>query len=136
MFKSKLKKTPRIEILPMIDVIFFLLVFFMLYTTFKTTPYGIDLQLPKATKVVKTESVNILIHITNDGQLYLQDKSVTINELKNQVQLQLANQPKIPVVIKADEDTKYKFLIQIMDAVSQVGGSNFSLATEKDESNK
>lgn len=133
MFKPTLKKRPRIDIVPMIDVIFFLLVFFMLFTTFKTTPYGIDLQLPKATNVVKTQSVDILIHITSDGRLYLKDRPVTIEELKSQVKLQLANKPNTTVILKADENAKYRSLVQVMDAVSQVGGYNFALAAEKEE---
>ncbi|AZR72622.1 biopolymer transporter ExbD [Anoxybacter fermentans] len=136
MFKSKLKKRPRIEIVPMIDVIFFLLVFFMLFTTFKTTPYGFDLKLPKATAVVKTESVNILIQIANDGQLFLKDKPVTLSELKEQVRQKLEDKPDTVIVIKADENAKYKSLIQVMDAISQVGGTKFSLAAEKDERKK
>ncbi len=136
MFKSRLKKRTRIDIVPMIDVIFFLLVFFMLFTTFKTTPYGFDLKLPKATMVVETESSNILINISSDGQLFLKDKAVTITELKNQVKLNLVNNPETAVVIKADEKAEYKYLIQVMDAVSQVGGSKFSLAADKtNESN-
>lgn len=136
MFKSKLKKRPRIDIVPMIDVIFFLLVFFMLFTTFKTTPYGVDLQLPKATQVVKTQSVNILIHITSDGRLFLKDRPVSLDELKAQVKVQLEKKPDMTVVLKADENAKYKSLIQVMDAVSEVGGFNFALAAEKDENQK
>lgn len=136
MFKSKLKKRPRIDMVPMIDVIFFLLVFFMLFTTFKTTPYGVDLQLPKATQVVKTQSVNILIHITSDGRLFLKDRPVSLDELKSQVKVQLEKKPDMTVVLKADENAKYKSLIQVMDAVSEVGGFNFALAAEKDENQK
>lgn len=135
MFKSKLKKRSRIDIVPMIDVIFFLLVFFMLFTTFKTTPYGFELKLPKATTVVKSESVNIMINISSDGKLFLKDEAVDLTELKNQVKLKLANKPDSTVVIKADEKAEYKYLIQVMDAVSQVGGRKFSLAADKlDES--
>ena len=135
MFKTKLKKRSRIEIVPMIDVIFFLLVFFMLFTTFKTTPYGFELQLPKAVTVVRSESVNILVNIASNGQLFLQDQAVDLAELKNQVKLELIQRPDSTVVIKADEKAEYKYLIQVMDAVSQVGGTKFSLAADKlDES--
>lgn len=135
MFKSKLKRRSRIDIVPMIDVIFFLLVFFMLFTTFKTTPYGFELKLPRATTVVKAESVNIMVNIASDGQLFLQDKAVDLTELKNQVKLKLIQRPDSTVVIKADERAEYKYLIQVMDAVSQVGGTKFSLAADRlDES--
>lgn len=136
MFKTKLKSRTRIDIVPMIDVIFFLLVFFMLFTTFKTTPYGFDLKLPKATAVVKTQSDNILVHIADDGQLFLKDKPVTLSELNDQVKNKLEENPQITVVIKADQNAQYKYLIQVMDTVSQAGGSKFSLAAEKDEKDK
>ena len=122
MFKTKLKSRTRIDIVPMIDVIFFLLVFFMLFTTFKTTPYGFDLKLPKATAVVKTQSSNILVNIADDGQLFLKDKPVTLIELKDQVKKQISENPEITVVIKADQKAQYKYLIQVMDTVSQAGG--------------
>lgn len=115
----------------MIDVIFFLLVFFMLFTTFKTTPHGIDLQLPKATTVTQTQPQNFTVNITQDGQIFVEEKLMTINDLKNRVQLELASNPKTVIILKADERAKYKSLIQVMDAVSQVGGSNFALAADK-----
>lgn len=136
MFKSKLKKRTKIDIVPLIDVIFFLLVFFMLFTTFKTTPYGFDLKLPKATAVVKTESVNIMVNISSNGEIYLKENAVTLEELKNHIKLKLTSDPGASVVIKADEKAPYKYLIQVMDAISQVGGTKFSLAAEKNEKDK
>jgi biopolymer transport protein ExbD len=133
MFKSSLRKRPQINIIPMIDVIFFLLVFFMLFTTFKTSPYGVDIKLPKAMNVAKTQSVNVVVHITGDGRLYVKDEPVTLQELQSKVKDQLAKKPDATVVLKADESAQYKSLIQVMDAVSQVGGFNFALAADKVE---
>ena len=133
MFKTRLKKNPAINLVPMIDVIFFLLVFFMLFTTFRTTPYGVDLKLPKATNVAQTNAENIIVHITNDGHLYLQDQAVTIEQLQSQIKDEIAAKPDTVVVLKADENAKYKSLIKVMDVVSQVGGYNFALAAEKEE---
>lgn len=134
MFKTKLKKSPYINLVPMIDVIFFLLVFFMVFTTFRTTPYGVDLKLPKATNVVQTNAENIIVHITSDGHLYLKDKPVTPEELQGQVKGQLEKKPDIVIVLKADENARYKSLVKVMDVVSEVGGYNFALAAEKVES--
>lgn len=133
MFKSKLRKRPQINIIPMIDVIFFLLVFFMLFTTFKTSPYGVDIKLPKAIHVAKTQSVNVVVHITDDGRLFLKDEPVTLQELQHKIKDQLTKKPDATVVLKADENAQYKSLIQVMDAVSQVGGYNFALAADKVE---
>ena len=133
MFKSKLKKMPKIQILPMIDVIFFLLVFFMLFTTFKTTPHGFDLKLPKATTVSKSESVNLVVNISDDGRFFLKDKQVNTSELQNEVKKKLIEKPNTTVIIKADEKAKYKYLVQAMDVISQAGGTKFSLAADKDK---
>lgn len=133
MFKSNLRKKPQINIIPMIDVIFFMLVFFMLFTTFRTSPYGVDIKLPKAINVAKTQSVNVVVNITGDGRLYVKDEPVTLQELQDKVKEQLEQKPDATVVLKADESAQYKSLIQVMDAVSQVGGYNFALAADKVE---
>ena len=81
MFKTTLKKKSTINIIPMIDVIFFLLVFFMLFTTFKSSPTGIDLQLPRAVTVSQQDSENFIIDLDNNGRLYYQGNQISLSNL-------------------------------------------------------
>ncbi|ACL69930.1 ExbD/TolR family protein [Halothermothrix orenii] len=132
MLKTSLKKKPSINIIPMIDVIFFLLVFFMLFTTFRTTPYGIDLQLPKAVTVTGQQENNMIVNINEKGELYYRGDKVTMSRLKNIAKKRTNQTDNLVVIINADKDTKYRYIVQVMDNLRQVGIYKLALAAEKE----
>jgi len=81
MFKPTIKKKSSIDIIPMIDVIFFILIFFMLFTTFRTSPTGIDLQLPRAVTVSEQKRENFVIDIDGNGNLYYKGEQISYDRL-------------------------------------------------------
>lgn len=133
MFKSTLKKKSSINIIPMIDVIFFLLVFFMLFTTFRTTPHGIDLQLPKAVTVTEQENKNMVVDISEKGEIYFDGKKISLNELNSIAENKYKSNNEIVVIINADREVKYKNIISVMDSLRQAGIYKLALAAEKKE---
>ena len=131
MFKPTLKKKSSINIIPMIDVIFFLLVFFMLFTTFRTNPYGIDLQLPKAVTVSKQTEENLIIDINKSGQVFYKGDNLPITKISSLVKDKYVNNEKLVVIINADKDTRYKYIVSVMDNIRQVGVYRIALAAEE-----
>lgn len=136
MFESELKDEIDIKILPMIDVVFFLLVFFMLFTTFKTTPSGLEINLPQAEKVAQQqEDKTVKINIAADGKIFMNSKLNTKAELKENVTQSVNKSQETVFIIKADKKVEYQEVISVMDLVRQAGGYRLTLAANKDELN-
>ncbi len=133
MFKPTLKNKTSINIIPMVDVIFFLLVFFMLFTSFRTNPSGIDLQLPKAVTVTEQTEKNLVVDINQSGEVYYQGKKVSLSNLNNVVKKEFNNNNNLVVIINADRDTRYRNVVSVMDNIRQVGVFKIALAAEKEQ---
>jgi biopolymer transport protein ExbD len=122
------RKKPNVQIVPLIDVIFFILVFFMLFTTFRTQPAGLNLELPKAATSDKQSPSQVTVSIAADGRMYLGDRQVNSATLKSEIGKSLQRRPDLFVVIRADKNTRYDYVVQAMDDIRQVGGYRFGLA--------
>ncbi len=130
MFKTKLRKRPRIEIIPMIDVIFFLLVFFMLFTTFKTTPHGLDIRLPQATTAAQQEDQNITIYISSGGRIFLDEEEKSIPDLAREIRQKQEIAPHLVAIINADQETPYNYVVRVMDVLRDGGIYRISFGAE------
>ena len=136
MFKTTLKKKSSINIIPMIDVIFFLLVFFMLFTTFRTTPEGIEMQLPKAVTATEQQNENFIVQIDKDGNYYYEDQSLALNQIISEAQAVNSNSENtnLTIVISADKDTRYENVVSLMDGMRNAGITKLALAADKEGS--
>jgi len=130
MFKPTLKKKSSINIIPMIDVIFFLLVFFMLFTTFRASPEGLNLQLPKAVTTTQQDENDLVINISEDGSYYYDNQIITLNELSEIIENEYSNPENLTAIISADENSQYKYIIEVMDNLRNIGVYNLALAAE------
>ena len=136
MFESKLNDEVDIKILPMIDVVFFLLVFFMLFTTFKTTPSGLEINLPQAKSVEQEqEDKTVKINIASTGKIFVNSKLITETELEKNIAQSVEESAETVFIIKADKKVEYQRVINVMDLVRQAGGYRLTLAANKDELN-
>ncbi|MDI3547629.1 MAG: biopolymer transport protein ExbD [Halanaerobiales bacterium] len=133
MFKTTLKKKSSINIIPMIDVIFFLLIFFMLFTTFRSNPTGIDLKLPKAVTVTEQQSKNMIIDINAAGEIFYRGKKTSLSNLMEVAKTKYDENREIVAIINADREVRYKHIIAVMDSLRQVGIYKLALAAEKKE---
>ena len=118
----------EIDIAPLIDMIFQLLIFFMLTSSFVIQP-GIKINLPKAltSEVVKTENIEIVI--SSENVTYLNGKVVTAAELKKL--LALAAKRKQPVLIKSDKRAYLGRVVEIWDACRDLGITQINIATNQ-----
>jgi len=111
------------------DIIFLLLIFFLLSSTFIVQP-GIKVRLPKSETTEMTSEKNIIISITRDGSYYLDEERVTLSSLPALLQQKFAFGTEQVVVIKADRDVTLQSAVDVMDISKNVGFERFSIATE------
>lgn len=130
-FKQHLKvqQSLQIDMAPLIDVIFQLLIFFMLSSSF-TFQSGINVKLPKAvtSDVIKEE--NMIITITSENVTYLNDKVITQKELENI--LTKPNIKNLPILIKADRRASFGRIIDIWDLCRNNGIERVNIATNQE----
>lgn len=125
---------PEVNLMPLIDVVFILLIFFMVSTTFQKES-EIKIELPEASsEPVEAERENFEIVIDADGRYFIDEQQVVNNELdtlKKAITKFLGDRKEIPVVIRADRRTPYESVIRAMDATAQLGLVQMSLATSQ-----
>lgn len=126
--RHRRRTTPGIQVTPLIDVICFLLVFFFVFTTFRTQDAGIGLELPRSATAQDHETTFIEIQINEAGSMFYDGKLVSESMLKASISSILRQSPRMPVIIKADRRARYEDVYDVMDLVSQSGGSSIHLA--------
>jgi biopolymer transport protein ExbD len=123
---------PEINVMPLIDVVFLLLIFFMVSTTFEHQS-RIEIELPEASTEPSPEPDDVLeIVIDARGQYFIGDEQVvntTLKTLKGAIKQALGDRRELPVVIRADANTPHQAVITALDASSQLGLVQISLAT-------
>lgn len=127
-FRRNRKPVMGIEITPLIDVVFLLLIFFMLSTTFVSQP-GIKVDLPQASvrpEATKPETLEVIL--TADHRLYLNGSELAPKALKERLALSKGGE-KRQVIIRADGAAQHKMVVFVMDAAHQAGISKLSVAT-------
>lgn len=130
-FRRNRHKRPRVEMTPMVDVMFFLIVFFMLFTTFRTNPAGLNIRLPRAVTATPQQQARIVVVIDNQGEVYFNDRRTSMDGLREDIGRSLKEDPNEVVIIRADSGTRYSRLVEVMDAARVAGASRLALAAEK-----
>ena len=124
------KRTAKLSIAPLLDMIFILLIFFVVSTTFSKLP-GVKINKPEAKHAESLSPNNILIGVTKDGRYFINETMYSLEELKKKVALKFSVNPKLSVVIVADKLSKLESTIDIMDMSKDVGILDISIAEEK-----
>lgn len=127
--QKRRKPENRLEIAPLIDVIFILLIFFAVSTTVVLNR-GLKLQLPSATTVAK-EKKGTTVSIDKDERIYINQKFVASELLETKIAEVLKTIPETQIIIRADKKTPYSFLIRVLDDVRLGGCYDIVLEAEK-----
>ena len=120
----------EINITPMLDVVFIMLIFFIVTATF-VKEAGIDVNRPDAATAVKKENANILIAISANNAIWIDKRMIDIRAVRPNIERLHAENPQASVVIQADKESKTYTLIQVMDAARQAGVFNVSIAAQE-----
>ena len=123
-------KKARIEIIPMIDVVFFLLVFFMIGTLAMTTMKGMPVNLPKSSSAKDRPMVKVVLTLTANNHYYIDKKQVAFGQVYPELKARLVENPKLVVVINCDKQQKWERGIQLADEAKRAGAELLTIATE------
>jgi len=124
-FIRKKSERPHIEIAPLVDIIFLLLIFFMLSSNFIKP--AIKMELPKALFEEKMEKVDLVITVGKDSEIFLNKDRVDQDRLKETLEKKMANLGKYDVVFRGDENIGYGTFVSILDIAKQAGVVSFSV---------
>ena len=122
-------KQPDLNIIPMIDIMFFLLVFFMLSTMYMVEQKTIPVNLPQATSAAIDNKTNFTVTLKDDGSIYLEDQQTDIQTLLMKSTKDQKNNPSFAIIIRADKDINYDKVVSFIDTLKKAGITRFGLAT-------
>jgi biopolymer transport protein ExbD len=127
--RSRSEEETEINLTPMLDVTFIMLIFFIVTASF-VKEAGIDVSRPPAATAERKERGNILVAITENDQIWIDRRQVDPRALRANIERLHAENPQGSVVIQADKGSKNGLLVQVMDAARLAGVTNVSLAAE------
>ena len=115
-------KKPKIMIIPMIDIIFFLLVFFMMSMLTMVVQKSISLNLPQA--------------VTSDGQIYVEQEKIPRETFRRRMEIEKNRNPNLSIVLRADTKSEHGDFVFVLDQLKSVGISKIGIATEAKSQSK
>ena len=135
-FKRQRSQQVAMDLTPLIDVVFLLLIFFMVSTTF-TRESHLQVELPQASgnPAAPTEAEQIDVVISADGQYLLNDKPLVNNRretLERGIRELVDADTSLPFIITADARTPHEFVVRAMDAAGRLGYAKLSITTERE----
>jgi biopolymer transport protein ExbD len=123
----------QINIVPMIDVIFAILTFFVMSTLFLTRQEGLPVNLPQASSAKKaTQPARVTLTVDKAGEIFLNKQPITLDKLEAGVKAQVKPEQPLMVVLNADEGVNHGKIVAVMDKVRQVEGASLAIATRRD----
>jgi biopolymer transport protein ExbD len=122
--------TSEINISPLIDVVFILLIFFIVTTVF-IEETGVDVNKPRAASAEDLEKHSILIAVTANGQVYQGGRSIGVDGVRSVVAAMLEEDKSMPVIIQGDTAASHGIIVKVIDAAKLAGAVTVNLATSK-----
>jgi len=134
--KAKTRYQIQMPLTSLIDIVFMLLIYFMLTANF-IVDEGIDVKLPQAKQASTQEEISeeITVYVDKDGGAYINDKLISYDDLLPTLQKMIANQTDRLVIIKADRAVVLNSAVRVMDIAKAAGASKLYIATEKGDEN-
>ncbi len=127
-FEGRSRIHAHLDIAPLIDIVFLLLVFFMLTSTF-LVPEALELELPESSSATASEATPIIVALDSTGQLSINGERVELAQLRKAIEPLLKQNSDSPITLKSDARTEVQQLLKVMDEIRAAGASNVALAT-------
>lgn len=125
-----LDESPQINIVPMIDVIFAILTFFIMASLFLTRSEGLPVNLPQAQTSQSQQQNKITVTVDQQGNVFLDRQPIPVEVLAERVKPLMGNQERL-VVIDADEKVEYSRVIAVMDQLRTIEGAKLGMSTRR-----
>jgi biopolymer transport protein ExbD len=116
-----------VDLTPMLDVVFILLIFFVVTASF-VKEAGVDVERPTAASTTSKEHASVLIAITETGEVWIQKRRIDVRAVRANVERLMAENPQGSVVIQADSSAKTGTLIEVLDQV-KLAGAQVAIST-------
>ena len=130
-FRRRLQPQARVDLIPMIDVVFQLVVFFMVSSTLATTA-GINLALPSSDTASEMVTSNVTISVVSAEEIYLNGDRFTLLELEEELQAAGGDDAPVSAVVEADAAVSYQLMIDVLDVLRRNGLTAANLKTLKE----
>lgn len=127
-FQTKRSRSVKLDIHALIDVVFLLLIFFMVSTTFLEKP-GMRLDLPSAESSTSEAMKELVIIVTKDKQIQFRGQNIALEQLEAPLKNALEKSEDKQVIIRADRTVEYGFVVSIMDISRKSGATGITIAT-------
>lgn len=127
-------RPPQINIIPMIDVIFAILVYFIISSLFLTRSEGLPVNLPQAETVQLQKTQQITVSLDSEGILSIDREPIELTELKATVENSMETEQTTVVVINADETVDHGLVVDVIDQLRQIPEVSLAIAAKKEQS--
>ena len=128
-FQEDIDNKNKIDILPMIDIIFSILAFLIISSLYLTRVETISVDLPKTSNSIKQNNKFVNISIDKSGNLFINKKSIAYQNLKDKV-VDLVDESKNLVVLNADKNISYGYVIRVLDVLRSIDGLKLAISTK------
>lgn len=128
-FRARPKRKVFLNITSLIDVLFLLLIFLMVSTTFLEQP-GIKLELPEAQSAAIIEQKEFMLFVNKEGTIFLNDTEIAIENLEAKIKEVLPEMEKGTIILKADQDLSHGLVVRLMDIVKKSGVKKLIIGTK------
>ncbi len=128
--KAAEEEQNAIDLTPMLDVVFIMLIFFIVTATF-IKEAGIEITRPEATTALLKKNANILIAVSSNNEVWIDKARIDIRAVKGSIERLHAENPKGAVVIQADDESNIETLTKVATAAREAGVLDVSVSTEK-----
>lgn len=125
------QKQPQLMIIPMIDIIFFLLVFFMLSTLYMVEQKTIPVNLPQAAAAQTDLKRNVTVSITAEGKIVFEQEEIPLQLLQKRARMELAKEGELIVAIHSDKKVEYGKVVAVLDELKLAGVQRIAMAAER-----
>ena len=131
MRRKRIKEESNLDLTPMLDIVFIMLIFFIVTTSF-IKESGIEVNRPNAETAERDQKGNILVAISENNEIFIDRRKVDLKAIRPNIIRLKAENPEGSVIIQADQNSKTGLLVETMDQVRLAGVQNVSIAAEKD----
>lgn len=127
--KVRVEEDATIDMTPMLDIVFIMLIFFIVTTVF-VKEAGVNVDKPNGTLAVTPKNANIFIAVTEDGKVWMDKRQIDPDRIRANLERLMAEQPSDVIIIQADKNAEHGLVVEVMDQIKLAGIDRISIATE------